>query len=56
MKTSVSSYSFQQLISKGEMTQFDAISVAKEMGFDGIEFTELRPDNKKDATLTEQIE
>ncbi|MBR2353839.1 MAG: sugar phosphate isomerase/epimerase [Clostridia bacterium] len=56
MKPSVSSYSFQQLISSGEITQFEAIALAAEIGFEGIEFTDLRPNNKKDATLEEQLE
>lgn len=55
MKTSVSSYSFQQLLSTGEMTQLDTIAAAAELGFDGIEFTDLRPENKKDASLEEQL-
>ncbi len=40
MKIAASSYSFAQLINKGEMTQFDTIAKAKEMGFDAIEFVE----------------
>lgn len=43
MKYSVSSYSFSSRIQKGEMTQFDACRAAAEMGFDGIEFTDLTP-------------
>ena len=39
MKFSVSSYSYNQYISKGEMTQLDALSKAAEQGFDGVEFT-----------------
>ena len=46
MKIAVSSYSYQQKIKTGEMTQRDAIRVAKEMGFDAIEFTELPGDDK----------
>lgn len=41
MKYSVSSYSFSGLIKKGEMTQFDTIAKAKEMGFDGIELVDI---------------
>ncbi|MBR2650808.1 MAG: sugar phosphate isomerase/epimerase [Clostridia bacterium] len=41
MKISVSSYSFNQYIKKGKMTQLDCIRAAKEMGFDAIEFTDL---------------
>lgn len=43
MKTGVSSYSFSQLLNSGECTQLDLISIAKEMGFDGIEFIDLDP-------------
>ena len=38
---SVSSYSFDQAIRAGKMTQFDCIAKAKEMGFDAVEFTEI---------------
>ena len=41
MKVSVSSYSFHQYIKAGKMTAFECVSKAKEMGFDGIEFTDL---------------
>ena len=43
MKIGVSSYSFQQYISEGKMTQFDCVAKAKEIGFDAIEFTNLCP-------------
>ena len=43
MKFSVSSYSFQRLLNSGKYTQLDLIRVAKEMGFDGIEFIDLMP-------------
>ena len=43
MKIGVSSYSFQQLIGSGEHTQKSIIAIAKGMGFDGIEFTDLNP-------------
>ena len=43
MKIGVSSYSFQQLISKGSETQLSIMEKAKNMGFDGIEFTDLNP-------------
>lgn len=43
MKIGVSSYSFQQLIGSGEETQLSIMKRAKEMGFDGIEFTDLSP-------------
>lgn len=41
MKYSVSSYSFSQLVSKGEYKEIELIALAKEMGFDGIEFAEI---------------
>lgn len=46
MLLSVSSYSFQQYINAGKMTQFDCVAKAKEMGFEVIDFTELegKPD------------
>ena len=37
MKTCVSSYSFQPMLSSGELTQLQLIGKVKEMGFDGIE-------------------
>ena len=43
MKLSVSSYSFQRLLSTGEMTQFDCIVKAKEIGFEAIEFVDILP-------------
>ena len=43
MKISVSSYSFSQLLNSGENTQLTLIALAKEMGFDAIEFTDLCP-------------
>lgn len=43
MKFAVSSYSFQQYLRDGRMTQLDCVLKAKEMGFDAIEFTDLQP-------------
>lgn len=43
MKISVSSYSFQQYISAGKMTQLDTVEKARELGFEAIEFTDLSP-------------
>ena len=43
MKVSVSSYSFSQLLNSGLHTQFSVIGLAKELGFYGIEFTDLTP-------------
>ena len=44
MKIGVSSYSFSQYINAGKMTQYDCVARAKEMGFSGIEFTDLQAD------------
>jgi sugar phosphate isomerase/epimerase len=53
MKLVVSSYSYHQRIKTGEMTQLDAVRAAKEMGFEGIEFTDLMPNPS--PTLDEQL-
>ena len=56
MKIGVSSYSFSQLISGGKETQLSIIKIAKEMGFDGIEFTDLIvPDGKTEAEYAAEI-
>ena len=44
MKVCVSSYSFNKLMTKGDLTQLDTVKKAKELGFDGIEFADIRPD------------
>lgn len=50
MKFSVSSYSFQRLLNSGKYTQLELIKLAKDMGFDGIEFIDLKPtDGMTDA-------
>lgn len=43
MKISVSSYSFFQLLKSGEYNQLTVIPLAKSLGFEGIEFTDLEP-------------
>ena len=43
MRYAVSSYSFRQAIKAGRITQAETVRCAAEMGFDGIEFTELTP-------------
>lgn len=43
MKTAVSSYSFLKAVRRGEMTEFDCIAKAAQMGFEGIEFSGLSP-------------
>lgn len=56
MKIGVSSYSFSQLINSGRETQLSIIKIAKEMGFDGIEFTDLNtPDGMTEAEYAQQI-
>ena len=41
MKFSVSSYSYSQLVGSGAYKEIELIGLAKEMGFDGIEFAEI---------------
>jgi sugar phosphate isomerase/epimerase len=41
MKLGVSSYSFRKLVSAGEMTDWEVVSKAQEMGFDFVEFSGL---------------
>ena len=43
MKTSVSSYSYSNYMKNSGKNQLDLVPLAKEMGFDAIEFTDLRP-------------
>ncbi len=42
MKFAISSYSLSSLVNKGEKTEKELIAVTKELGFDGIEFAEIR--------------
>jgi sugar phosphate isomerase/epimerase len=47
MKIAVSSYSFNKMIQSGEIKELDTISLAKELGFDGIEFVDFyRPEDE----------
>ncbi len=56
MKIALSSYSFQPLIREGKMSQLEAVARAADMGFDGIEFTDLRPNgDEAPTTLEEQL-
>ncbi|MBR6779637.1 MAG: sugar phosphate isomerase/epimerase [Clostridia bacterium] len=48
MKYSVSSYSYSQLRSSGAYTEIELIALAKEMGFDAIEFAEIHTPEGKD--------
>ena len=43
VKFAVSSYSFQQYLRDGRMTQLDCVLKAKEMGFVAIEFSVFQP-------------
>lgn len=43
MKYAVSSYSFDAMIRDGSVSQFDTIALAKQLGFDAIEFAGLSP-------------
>ena len=48
MKFAVSSYSLGGLVRRGEVTEKGLITVAKELGFDGIEFAEIHPADGQD--------
>lgn len=61
MKFGVSVYSFQSLISSGKESPLGVIKKAKDMGFDGIEFTDLAPpdgvsENDYAETVREECE
>ena len=45
MKPAVSSYSFSQYLNNRRLNQLQCIKKAKDLGFEGIEFTELTPDD-----------
>lgn len=53
MKPAVSSYSFSQLLKAGSMTLLDVVARAAEMGFAGVDFTDLTP--VESPTLDEQL-
>ncbi len=56
MKIGVSSYSFSQLISSGKETQLSIVKLAKDMGFDGIEFTDLKvPEGMTEEQYAQKI-
>ena len=56
MKFAVSSYSLSSLVSKGEATEKELISIAKELGFDGIEFAEIHtPDGMSKADYAKEL-
>lgn len=43
MKLSVSSYSYNQYLKDGRLSQLDCVRIAHKMGFDAIEFTDILP-------------
>ena len=51
MKTSVTSYSFQQYLKAGKLTLQDLPAKAAEMGFEGIEFTNFSSDITQEERL-----
>ena len=56
MKIAVSSYSFNKYMMDGTMTQFDCIQKAKDLGYDGVEFTDLcPPDNTSQKEYAKMI-
>lgn len=48
MKFAICSYSLSSLVRKGEKTEIELLSVAKELGFDAFEFSEINPPEGKD--------
>ena len=48
MKFSISTYSLSGLVDKNGVTEKDLIKIAKEIGFDGIEFAEIHTPDGKD--------
>lgn len=48
MRFSVSTYSLSGLVNNGSATEKELISIAKEIGFEGIEFAEIRTPDGKD--------
>lgn len=56
MKFAVSSYSLSSLVNRGEATEKDLIYIAKDLGFDGIEFAEIRtPDGMEKANYAAEL-
>ncbi|MBR5409414.1 MAG: sugar phosphate isomerase/epimerase [Clostridia bacterium] len=45
MKFSVTSYSYSALVNAGKRREIELIALADEMGFDGIEFAEIHPED-----------
>lgn len=56
MKFAVSSYSLSSLVGKGEKTEKELIALAKELGFDGIEFAEINtPEGKEKSEYAKEL-
>ena len=56
MKFAVSSYSLSSLVNKGLKTEKELISLAKELGFDGIEFAEIHtPEGKTKEEYAKEL-
>lgn len=56
MKFAVSSYSLSSLVGKGEKTETELIALAKELGFDGIEFAEIHtPEGKEKSEYAKEL-
>lgn len=56
MKFAVSSYSLSSLVRNGEKTEKELIAVAKELGFDGIEFAEIHtPDGTEKEAYAQEL-
>lgn len=51
MFLSVSSYSFHRMVENGACREIDLIPLARDLGFDGIEFAELHPDAGVDKAV-----
>lgn len=56
MKVSVTSYSFQRKLNAGTATQFSIIKEVADLGFDAIEFTDLKPhDGSTEAEYAQSL-
>jgi sugar phosphate isomerase/epimerase len=56
MKIGVSSYSFSRLLRAGELSGFDVITKAKEMGFEAVDFSGLPvPEGKTPESCAERL-
>lgn len=56
MKISVTSYSYSKLVSSGRYTEFELIALAKQMGFEGIEFSGINePEGESKADYAKRL-